>query len=804
MSFIDCINQALASGRMSPRKHADAVTEYQRVYASLLQAGRSLDEADYVAAQEALKAVTSVNYEARKIRIADMRAQYRLHQRVAASGERPGDVLDPVMHEVAASNRELLGQQGQIISKLLEKFKPRFGGFTPVEDTTQIVFGMYGRQVDPTATAMARATQDLLTFQKDTLNLAGASIHDNPNFRLWQAHNPEAMLKAGKQKWVDDHLATIAGDDAVDWSIVQFRGRPVAPADRRAVLEMMWESNVTGGKNKQKPGVANTESLPTKLSRERFIYYKTPEAYLELQGKYGTGDFYHYLINSIYSTARNVSLMRMFGANPSQGKAFLERAVESRAAMQKLTMDPDKAIKVENRTSRQVSSFREQYAIHSREIEGEMGDATMTVLAAARSYTSSAALASSILANMSDPFYSMFMKHMQRLPVISTIPRTIHALLNYNNSKQQMIDNAIIVESDMIRAYEGEQYTMLQEGKSWTRAIGHSVYWANGVTAWTNTQRGSAAFQLAQVFAYTRHLPFDQLPFAHEMAKLQIGPAEWDMFRQIPLHTPQYYKFGTGNFLRPIDFVKAATTDAEREAANKIRLFEGMVVDDTIPQPYIKSRAVLGESMPAHAPRTQLWRTMTPFMTFPVNIHYQYWKRIMEAPNNIERSKRIGLFFAYTMAAGAFITQLKDTMNGKELHPMDTKEFWLRAAFNGGAGGILGDFLFDSILQATPYGANTPLGQQIENFRRFFVSNFEEFQEGKDLNLLADGALLGWGLFPYKVPGLKVLAERQFVDPLLQISDPAAYRRKLRAQAKWEADQGQGTWWGVGDEAPWE
>lgn len=799
MSFEQCINTAVKTGRLSEKKQAEALAAYRKAAAKATAEGLSEDASETLAAQAAVKETTTLVAAKRWARINDMRKQHALHTRVEAAPV-PAKILDGTMQEVADIYKATLGQLGRIVDVMLLKYSPKLAGTViPKGKMNDIVHGIYGRAVDPEVAKMAKATKDLIDFEQRLLNLEGASIPSNPNYRLWQP------LDAGKAHAMgeDAFAAMYMQEDFLDWDLMQYGGKEIPVDERELRVREAYKGLVTSGKHREKAGLANTESLVTRLSRERFFYYKTPEAYLQAQKEVGTGNFFHGLVEQMDSTARNVSLMRVFGANPALGKAFLERAVDIKTAKMKLeNPNKKKGEKLERQAQDRIRRFDEEYRIHSRDIDTGAGNAVAMTSAAVRTWSSTSLLGSAIVSNLSDPVFGMWMRGANRLPQLTTIPRYFSAIAHYKDFRQQVINNGIAFESLTNRAWEGNRHNLAMEGTHFVRIISDINYRLQGLAAWTQIGRGVQGLQLAQVFARVRDMPFDEIPFVQLMRDRGLTKEDWELFRATQMYEPTYYSFGKGSYLRPIDFYDSANTDAAREAANKFLMFQEAVIRDAIPTPTLPAKAVLGEHLPAGALSTQLWKSMTSLMLFPVGMHFQYWKKIVEAPRYRDKLWRAGTFIAYTTMAGAMITQVKDVLMGKEVHPMDTKEFWIRAMLNGGAGGILGDILYDGgLLLGTPYGANTPTGQQLENIKRLTYDNAVDYYNGEDLHLGADSARLAWGLFPFKAPGVKLVVERSIMDPILEQSDPAAYQRKLRAQREWEQDQGQGTWYGVGEEA---
>jgi len=799
-SFLDCIQTAVTTGRLTQEKADEASAAFDEAKKLGVAAGLTEDVAEDHAAQQALKSVTQLKFDKRWQRIKTMRVEHANYERLINAKSHTKE-MDAISQEMQDTYHAVQGQLMAGLNSLLMKYMPRAAGLVhPIDRLDDIVRAIYGQEAkNPAVNAMAKSVIDVMEEGRKLLNLEGAAIPENPNYRLFQNHDSALVRQTGKDAWVSFHMQEIAGQPVLDWDIMQYEGKEIPVDQRLEVLNKVADTILTEGDIKLTPMTTGNSNLATRLSQQRFLYYKTPEAWLAAQDKFVSGNFYTQLIHHIDSVSRNVSLMRVYGPNPRAGKLFIERTASKRTANEVLAA-PEKGDKLRRANQNALNRFDEAYAWHSRDVDNGAGSALATSLATAQTITNNAVLGSAIISNLSDAAYGMWTRSIEKMPQVSVIPRYLHAIMNYHDFRQQMIDNGIAYESALSTLNSANRYNLELEGKFWSRQISDIQYRLTGLMGWTQVGRGTRGIELAQALHRVRDMKFDEVPFVDLMRSAGITEADWKAFRETPAYKAEYYNFGSSSMLRPIDMYRAANTEAERETANKFLLLQAQLVQTGIPQPNVRTYTALGRHLPAPEPFTLFLRSMAQLAVFPASVHFTYWKKIWSAPTIGQRLWRMGTFATYATAAGAVITQIKDVLNGKKPHPMNTKEFWIRAALNGGAGGIIGDVLYNALVMADSpgYRASTPLGSVLSDIKRLTVDNATRFSEGKDMHLGSDAARVAWDLFPFKLPGIKLVVERELMDRILEHSDPAAYQRALEFQRKQAREQGQGYWWAKG------
>lgn len=801
MSFRDCIIAAQEAGKIGKDKGAEALEAYDATYDSMVQGGQSPDVAAYAAAHEALKTTTELKYAQRKARISQMRKEYDIAERMKVS-DRPGMLAQNLATESFLHWRAAMGQLAQALDTFTQEFFPKNFGLTrKVDNMDDVVRAVKGEAVGPEATAMGKAVVEFNKLARNLLNNEGANIRELDDYLPQPLARP-AVRDLGEQGFVDMYMGRTDAGEILAWDEMRYAGKKIEEDSKEAVLRKIYDRIITGTSDEARQG-----ALVNRLNEDRFFHYANADAWLAVNKQLGTGDLYHILVNELDTVARSYSLMKVFGPNPDASKAFVKQAVARRredlqraAKASGRNSAAQNSEKIKAQASSDLVTFDEMYAIHAREVDAASGDALAVTAASVRSWVGTVALARSIVSNLADPVYGMIGRNLMNIPGGSVIPRYIDAMLNSKNARQEGIDAGILMETMYNAGHEAARYNVAQEGSHFVRKVSEISYRLQGAQAWQEAGRRVSGLELGQLLARVQHMPFDEIPFVAELRTLGITERDWKLVRDTQFYEPQYYQFGKGKVLRPIDMYRNAGSDEAREAAQKFLMFQEHFVQNGTPHAGLRARQFLGGARPNSQFMTQVMKTSTQLMLFGASVHFQYWARIFQANISLgNRFKLAGIMMAYSTLAGAGITQIKDMLNGKKPHPMDTKEFWMRAMLNGGAGGLVGDMIYDySGLSGSQYGAQTPVGQQGDRIAKLGKDMYREIGLGEDRPLGADVAQLAFGLFP-QPPGVKLMVDRMIIDPILELSDPAAYSRKLQAQQELLEEQGQGTWWGVGE-----
>lgn len=806
MSFSECIQTAVDTGRLGEKKAAEAEEAYQRHL-------DGLPGQENRAAMKALEEITTLKNAKRWERVNELRKQHANYTEIMAAKDvnnlianrgpwaslNINSMMERVDRSYAAISDQIMATMDLVVGKYTSKV---LGFVRPLENMDNIVRYLDGQTVEPAARILGEQTKAALDLMVKLQNLQGASIHQPDGFWVPQQHDRFAVREATQAVWVADHLV----DGVLNWDEMRYHGKEIPVDKRKEILESVWESIVTEGRNKIEAGVANNETLAARVSRQRFLHYASADSWLDMNAKYGQGNLYEQLLGLVESSARHTALMMQFGPNPKAGAEFVKRALLKRMEELGAGKSAKAYEKLKTNTEREIKAFDDQFALMNHDVDMGAGDALVQGANTVRTMVGTANLGGVGIMTLSDPFYGMWFKQMIKLPFtawIGTLPRYIDAMVRYKGFEQQLINDGIGMENALAMIHDSQRYTMGAEGSHYAKVVSQANYRITLASRLTNVGRGIAGQDLAKALARFKDTPFEEVPFAPIMQNLGITEKDWNLVRETPLAETESRVFGKGAHLRPIDMWSHAGNQAARDAASRFLMFQEFLVRGAVPSPNIGTRTLLGGAVSPRSAYGQFMRASAQFLLFPTAVMFNHWKLAMMAPTALEKAYRLGLLAAYTTAGGAVVQQLKEKLKGNDFKPMDTAEFWLKSAVIGGAGAILGDFIYNN-LAGVNHPSTTPVGQfatkaadvVVEPLKWAYGSmtgDDEMVAKARPGKAALEAA---WGILPKPAP-FRLAMERMMYDPLLEHVDPAAYGRRKAAAEQDRALHEQTAWWGI-------
>lgn len=816
MSFLDCIAIAQRTGKIGQNK-ADEISElFEQKLAEL---DHLPGDKDTAAAMAALTEATEMKSAARRARVAQMRAEHTIFTELESSRKKTSALAG---HNIAAP-MDNLGNKidflkaatfNMILAKmdgLVKAFDAKFLGFVkPLENMDEIADHVYGEgQPSPAAKALGEQYKGTQDYIRKILNLAGAFVPENPEYKMPQSHDRLLVHQAGKEQWVFDHMQK----KVLAWDIMRYHGKPIAMADRQAILEKVWDSIVSEGKADAAHAFA-PETLMQRLNRERFLYYDNAQAWKDMNAKYGRGNAYTQLLDHAELAAKQVALMTHLGPSPERGRQFAIDSLNHLVGQERTNLPVDKSEKLRVQAEREVRAFNQMMDMEMSKVNQTQGDPIVQVANGARSMVGAAMLGNVLFTHLSQAFTQMWFRQLFRLPFISTIPKYMHAMINGGDFKAEAIHAGLGFETVRQGLHDSAHLTMASKFEYGAGKLSEANYRATLTSRWLATGRVLIGMDLAHAMAKFSHLPMDAFDkpgglmggsFAELMRNMGITPEDWDRVRGTEKYQPEYYDgvhyFGKANYLRPIDMFNNARDDATRRSAQKFLMLQEMAAHGAMPGPSLRARAFIGGSFDANTVAGQFMRASTQFMVMPASSLFTQWRLAANGANFTQRAVRFGLLMAYTAAAGAAIVQIKEALKNRTPQDMDPRAnpgFWARAAMQGGGAGILGDFVYNNLSAADgPFSASNPMA---ETGKTLYNANAEIVKAvmqgagfGQDWKPADPGGAAlkaAWELSPKPQP-LRFAIERMMYDPLLQHVDPAAWERKRANELKVMGQQGQ-------------
>lgn len=787
MSFVDCIRTAVEAGKLAPKKGSQAEAFYASLKEEGIAQGLGDDAADTYAASKTLEKITTLTSNKRWQRINEMRKAHSLFEDFNGS-KNPAKTILSLGERLNIIYDRVRGQSMTNLDRLILKYKPKLGGLVnPVDNMDNVVRAAFGDIRNPEAGALSKAIMDTLEWLRLRANMEGASIPVNKNRVLPQTHDRLKVRSYAKEEWINDHLRNL------DWETMRYQGDEIPVNQREEILGKVYDGIVTNGKNRLKPGQTNNTPLAGRLARDRFLYYKDGDAWLEMQDKYGSGNVFQQVVGQIDAMSKDIANMELLGPNPNTMKFFVEHLADKRAAELELA-SPRKGKSKIKETEEAKGTWEREYDIFNHLVLNGEENIMAQTIATIRTITLAAKLGAVYIASLGDIGITKWTRGLYGLPETGVARAYFKNFVRNQESAQRAINAGIVFESGLSLAHSFQRYFGALDGPHWARKFSDVVFRSGLATLHTQTVSNAAGLELLGFFAEHAGKSFDETPFAAAMRASGITEADWNAFRATAIHEDRGAKF-----LRPVDMYNNAKDETTKRTADKFQDFMQRFVHLASPRPNLRVRAFLGEDIDANRVMGQFVKSISMLASFPATIFFNHLGRIMQLEGQ-DKIKQFAKFFTYLTAGGAFVTQAKAIAQGKDPHDMTSTEFWGRAVINGGSLGILGDMIFNNInISNSQYNHNTPLKQSWRAFQKLTFDNIFDAWNGEKLDIGKDA--LGFvENFTPKLWQFRLLFDRAIGDELFRAADPAAYRRMVASQKTQERETGQGYWWGPGQE----
>jgi hypothetical protein len=796
MSFKDCIASAVSTGKLSQKKADEAAAAYDEAANELRQQGVGEESIDFKAAQAALEQTTKLKAADRWRRLNEMRKGHAIYSFLNKSNDPAADLIK-LMDKVDLAHERLQLEFTAIINQVLAQYHPRAGGILhPTDNMDNVLRAMFGEKTgDEAADQMGLALSDMLNYIEKRANSEGASIPHNESRYAPQTHDRIKVKAYTRDEWVEDHLAR------ADWERMKYEGKEIPPSKRREVLEHMRDGIVTNGftSTRMKAGQGREASTATRLQRDRFLYYKDADAWLEMQKKYGHGNIIQQVYGLIDAMAKDISTMEVLGPSPASMKEFAKNAARIRAG--DMDIVSGKAIKGKTETKKAEEAavtFDRMYQIHNRYVVNGDENLMAQTIGALRTLSVSAQLGSvfvpSVIGDLSTVRWA---RQFYGLPTTHLVTNYLARYGDTAEERMWLLRNGVIWESAMSGVTSTQRYFGPLDGAHWAHRMSDITYRVGLTSAHTQNIRFAEGMKLTGFFADAAKQRFEDTRFYEAAREFGLTSEDWDAFRATPLEA-----HNGATFLRPLDMIYGATNAKERRIGEKWQDFMQQYMRMAVPSVSLRARAFLGHQLEPTSALGQFVRTMTSFTTFPTSIYFNQLRSIWRAPRLRDKLWQTVWFMGWLTAGGALITQAKALLNGDNLYnmnPLENPEFWGRAFVNGGSLGMLGDFLFNNInITNSDYSPQSaPLIDYWTKLEKLALNDPYKYFTGDKKNLHPQKDLVNFvnanlPRFWYS----KLLIEREMEDQYLEHADPAAFAAKRRYARKIE----QGMWWEPGQD----
>jgi hypothetical protein len=688
-----------------------------------------------------------------------------------------------------------IGRYGELFADALDVIgKGVFGVQRGAAHFPNIVRELWGTNTgDAEAALIAKAYLKLQDTMLDDFNRVGGSIRKRADFRLPQWHNVAKTVKAGADKWIEDHMRWL------DWDKMMLDdGRLIPPDEREAVLREVYATQASDGATKIDPTKfgGKGHSIGNQLEKHRFLVYKSSDAWLEQHELYGDGTVFDVMMEHMNDMARQTSLVDMFGPNPDvwfdEAKAMVRReagiAQQTAASLGKKGRKENRMVSDADEAMRRVEAMwivtRRKNSLNPNNMLANSVTATSNLLVGAQL---SGAV---VLAAPGDLLTTGAVRMFNNMPVTAGISTYLKGMAPGEQTTRMLTRAGFVIDEVIGSTYAAERFGAIATNLApTTRRIGDTALRASGLNRHTNAARGATRLEMMGHLDELRNTEWDALPIKHVMERYGINKRDWDVVRKLPAWEPQ----PGAKFFRPVDIMSSKLIDRDQ----LYQKFFGMIDQESrymVPASTIEASAVLkGTTRPDNVPGALL-HSFSMYKNYPVSMVMTYGRLALSSPNTMTRIGFLAGLGVGMTAVGALATQMRELLKGREPMPMDNGLFWGKAALTGGALGIWGDALFNGVNE---YGrdfrtqVSGPLAGFAADTLNLTVGQPFKWAEASDW---FDGTFKA-GLVEYGkryIPGsnlwyARLVLEREVWDRIAEAVDPKArqkQRRKVQRQKK--------------------
>lgn len=791
----ECIDRAVRAGGLDPERARQVLDDYNQALNDL-STRMAPSQAQVEAARRVVAAVSREAKERRRVAGLQASAAARNVARVVNDPRSPEAALKDLINAPTGARGETLVGKTEAVRRELRRGLTRFvkkhranllGKRRNKASLDNFVDEVFGRNTgDAEARAFAKAWADASEAARLRFNAAGGRIGKRADWGMPQAHDPRAIAKAGFDEWRAHILPRLDTARMIDEST----GLPFTPASLEVRMREAYDAILSDGWSRREPtGRAGGTAAYNRHVDHRFFIFRDAPAWREYQGRFGHGDAFRVVIGHLDHMAREIAEMEVLGPNPVVGLEHLKQATVQQAARR----GGPKGIE---RATSAASTAQDMFDMH-RGLSNRPGNRAFAQAASSvRQYLVSAQLGSAFLSSVTDFGSSAVAARFAGLRTSGPL-RMVARLLASPELRAQAAEAGLILENAVDMGHAAGRFMMEDFHVETAARLGDFTIRASGLGVMTEVQRQAFGLEFMRALAAEGGKAFADLDpkFRRALTHWGIDEADWNVVRTIRPHDA-----GGLTILRPGDVAAAG----HQGLAD--RLMEMIVASSEIAVPTSSLRgraAALGSTRPGTI-AGEVVRGLLQFKAFPITVLVGQARRITDVTREagaVSALRYAAGFFTTMTVLGALAVQLKETSKGKDPRKMDSPEFWMSAAAQGGGLGLFGDFFLADLNRFGMSPWEQLAGPQIgflADFSRLTIGNAQQLATGQDTEIANDMLKFARRFTPGgSLWYLRLAYEREILDQVQKMTDPKSYKR-LRSRERAAKDFGTQFYWRPG------
>lgn len=543
----------------------------------------------------------------------------------------------------------------------IEMFREAGGSYAPSGNSDAVKFARIGSKWNE----LGRVTQ----------NNAGAAIAKRKGYIVAQTHDQIRIAKAG-DAWIN-RIADKLDEETF-----------VGVENRQQFLQAV-RINLATGNHMRPPGEATGSfgfkgpgNLAKRVSQERVLIFKSPEAWLEYNREFGTGSVFDGIMHGIDRAARNSVLMERWGTNP---QAMFDRIVQEEIQTAKDAGDVKEVARLETGLSGRAG-FTPGLRANFEAMSGASaipGNPTAAMINQnIRSLASMAKLGGMVLSMFPDLAMRASVLRHNGMNYLDGLASGLRAISRGRGSKEykDAMWRLGVGHNGMAGALHAK-YTAADQIPGRMAKAEASFYKWNGSNWVQDVLESGMGFDLAANLAEKRKLPYEALPrrLQNNLTRYGISPEDWKALQSTATHK-----------VDGVDLLLAENV-ADEALRNKLEVYyvdqsrEGMTMGGAAERAWVSQFGPPG-SLPGEVARYAL-----QFKNFSLTYVRRHLMR--ELGRDGFDGSGLALMIVWSTALGYVAQAAKDIAKGREPRDPSDPETWGAAFMQGGGLGIYGDFL---------------------------------------------------------------------------------------------------------------
>jgi hypothetical protein len=330
---------------------------------------------------------------------------------------------------------------------------------------------------------------------------------------------------------------------------------------------------------------------------------------------------------------------------------------------------------------------------------------------------------------------------------------------------------------------------------------------AQGLSFWTDMGRASFEMEFAADLARAS-TPADLNPRVRDTLKAR-GMTDDELADY--LNPEFHFAKGGQRFAMPL-YWREAAVEAGMDVGRAERIvgfvdsFMQEMGEIAVPSQSFEMRSMIGGAAEPGSVWGEIARSLLAYKSYAMTFSINQYRQVLATPTGMGRLQYLAAAMAGFTFMGAVGVQLKELAKGHETRPMDSADFWMAAALQGGGLGIVGDLFASS---ETRLGGGLggyvagPVVGFIGDAINLTAGNVAEAVRGDDTNVGRETVNFAKRYTPgTTLWQARAALDRMVWDQLQLLLDPeaeAAMRRQVRRR---ETEYGNGEWWETGSPLP--